>query len=605
MSFMFHPHPFKDPRAVNPLPEDDALKACMTVGAIPLAKRLGEAIRGGARRVGLDGYAGAELGIMKDTLCQQLSGLRVTVVDMESLYRGRDEIRRIVAPSLPTDTKIDPVLLYGVRIERRYEDLLDAARLAALVDTLSSGGETVLVIGRGSLCETLLPHLDLRIWVDITPRQAALNYKFGRAHNLGERDALPFGEMMRRNYYVDFELAVERRWALIREGALDWYVTADDPDQPVMLPFDGMCRLFDRLRERPLRCRPVYLEGVWGGHYMKRLRRLPEEMRNCAWIFDMIPMEVSLVAAAGAIEIEVPFFTFVQQQGEKLLGREAYQRFGGYFPIRFNYDDTFHSGGNMSIQCHPDGPYLTGNHGELGAQDESYYVCVAGEGAATYLGFAGENSCAAFLADAERAQATGEQMDWRQYLNAVPSTPGTQMMIPAGTIHASGHNQVILEIGSLTMGSYTYKLYDYQRIDPLTEKPRPIHLEAGKRVLRAERAAAWVRQNLINHGGVVREDAQGRETVVGEHDLLYFSLRTLRFTKEMEGDTRGGFQVLTLTEGERVRVKSRTDPARSFAAEYLDIVVVPADFGPYVLVNEGQGTVTVHKTVLKDGLSDA
>ena len=58
---------------------------------------------------------------------------------------------------------------------------------------------------------------------------------------------------------------------------------------------------------------------------------------------------------------------------------------------------------------------------------------------------------------------------FEKYINAVPSIPGTQVMIPAGTVHASGRNQVILEIGSLTVGSYTYKLYDYLRADLLVE----------------------------------------------------------------------------------------------------------------------------------------
>jgi len=55
--------------------------------------------------------------------------------------------------------------------------------------------------------------------------------------------------------------------------------------------------------------------------------------------------------------MEVPFFTFVQVEGEKLLGEKAYEQFGGIIPVRFNYDDTYHSNGNMSIQCHPDADY--------------------------------------------------------------------------------------------------------------------------------------------------------------------------------------------------------------------------------------------------------
>ena len=174
-----------------------------------------------------------------------------------------------------------------------------------------------------------------------------------------------------------------------------------------------------------------------------------------------------------------------------------------------------------------------------------------------------------------------------------------KVMIPAGTVHASGRNQVILEIGSLTVGSYTYKLYDYQRIDPQTGLPRPIHLKMGRDVIHPERTAEFVRDNLVNHGGIVRQGEDWCEKVVGEHDLLYFSLRNLVFTTSMEDDTRDDFHVLALVDGEKVRVESVEDPSRYFDLNMLDIVVVPATFGKYRVVNKGIGVAVIHKTMLK------
>jgi Phosphomannose isomerase len=190
-------------------------------------------------------------------------------------------------------------------------------------------------------------------------------------------------------------------------------------------------------------------------------------------------------------------------------------------------------------------------------------------------------------------------MDYQQYLNAIPSKPGMQLMIPAGTIHASGRNQVVLEIGSLTVGSYTYKLYDYQRIDPQTGLPRPLHLKMGEKVLHSERTAEWINENLVNHGRVVREGKGYQETIVGEHELLYFSLRNLTFEKEIFDDTNGTFHVLALVDGERVRVESIQDTSLFYVANSMDILIVPAYFGRYRIINEGVGKVVVHKTCLK------
>ena len=128
------------------------------------------------------------------------------------------------------------------------------------------------------------------------------------------------------------------------------------------------------LAKYPFRCKPVYLEGVWGGYYIQHARKLPNEFRNIAWIFDLIPMEVSILIDFDGKLMEMPFFTFVQSQGDAILGKEIKERFGGYFPIRFNYDDTFHSNGNMSIQVHPPREYCMENFDELGTQDEGYYI---------------------------------------------------------------------------------------------------------------------------------------------------------------------------------------------------------------------------------------
>lgn len=599
MSFMFHPYPYVDHDAVNVI---SGRGVQPVKGVIPVAKRIAALLREG-KNVGIDAYPGTDTRILLNVLKQVSGGAFYEYVDAASLLKPAEELTEMLKPYLPEDRDIDPVLLYGRRYKGGYAGLQVAEKVAALKEKLASG-HGVLVLGQGALAPELQDRYDVRVWMDVTPRTAALNFKYGHVRNIGAGEDLPYGLLMRRNYYVDFEIAVDVRWGLIRSGKMDLYITADVPEDMQLVTFAELKILFDEMCERPFRCRPVYLEGVWGGFYIHKQRHLPKEMKNCAWVFDMIPMEVSIVAKLGDQEFEAPFFTFVQAMGEKLLGHQAFEQFGGYFPVRFNYDDTYHANGNMSVQCHPDADYVMKNHDELGRQDESYYVCVTAQGAKTFLGFNEENSCEEFFAEARRAEKTHELIDYEKYINAVPSVPGTQVMIPAGTVHASGRNQVILEIGSLTVGSYTYKLYDYQRIDPQTGLPRPIHLKMGSQVIHGERTKQWVSDNLVNHGGTVREgkDQNGnpwKEIIVGEHDLLYFSLRNLIFWDRIEDDTDGMFHVLALVDGEKVRISSVEDPSKSFVINSLEIAVVPASLGKYTIENLGIGSVTVHKTLLK------
>ena len=598
MSFMFHPYPYADPYMVNTIEFPKDVKKNLTSGLQAVAAEIAGQMKI-VNTIGIDAYPGAEYEMLVNVLRQKLADSDVEFVDADTVLLPSEVITEKITPYLPMDREVDPVLLYGRRYREGYKGLQDEEKVEKLSWKIRSG-KKLIVFGKGALSEALQDDYDVRIWMDVTPRTAVLNCKNGRNRNIGLTEELPYPLMMRRNYYVDFETAMEQRWNMMRKGNLDFYITADQPEKMSMLPFAFLVELFRELNRRPFRCRPVYLEGVWGGQYVHRLRKLPSAMRNCAWVFDMIPLEVSIVAKDEDVEFEVPLFTFVQVMGEKLLGKKAFEEFGGYFPVRFNYDDTFHSSGNMSIQCHPGADYVIRNHGEFGRQDESYYVVVTGQDAVTYLGFENADSGDEFFEEAKKVEKSHELMDYRKYVHAVKSIPGTQVMIPAGTIHASGRNQVILEIGSLTVGSYTYKMYDYQRIDPQTGSPRPIHLKMAEDVIHKERDAKWVEANLVNHGGVIRSGDGWCEKIVGENDLLYFSLRNLVLEREIEDDTKGTFHVLSLVDGEKIKIESLDHTRLHFEMKYLDIAVVPADFGKYRIVNEGVGTVVVHKTLLKE-----
>lgn len=609
MSFMFKPYPFDDPNAINRIDSNGIDLSLIAQGSAAAAANVASQIPAGKAYVlAVDGYATTPLSVFKTLLEQQLKlkGLAVTTLDMDSLYKDEDTLAAQLAENLPQDREKDPVLLYGRLLDGKYEDLMDGAKLAQYVqdiNTFKQNGKGVLIVwGQGALCDTLCGLYDRRIYLDTTPMRAMLRLHQGEYRNIGTKTALPFKMMARRCYYVDFELAAHLRFSLLNRGLIDDYVIANDAKNMTLLPKAVLEQVFTKAMHYPLRCKPVYLEGVWGGYYIQRLRNLPKEMKNCAWVFDMIPMEVSIVFQLGNVNLEVPFYTLVQSQGPKLMGKRSVEKFGHYFPLRFNYDDTYHANGNMSIQCHPGEEYIKANNNELGRQDESYYIVEAGQDAKTYLGFNDGVDVEQFIADTRRSEKEAVPVDYEKYVYAVDSKPGTQVMIPAGTIHASGRNQLILEIGSLTVGSYTYKMYDYLRKD-FDGAPRPIHTYHGDKVLDRDRNATWVKQNLVQPNRTVAKGEDWEEYIVGEHDLLYFSLRNLKFVDRAQQDTKGSFHVLTLVDGEQVLVRSKTNPEYSFVQNYLDIVVVPADMGEYEIINLKPGTTAIeHKTVLKDGI---
>jgi mannose-6-phosphate isomerase len=613
MSFMFNPYPYDDPNAVNHIRFDPELKNTISADPLSSAKKLTAIILERLTAssyciVGLDGYISAPIDQFKGLLSLQLAqnDIAFETICTQTLFLDSDTLYKKFLPYLPEDRQTDPVLLYGSRYEEGYESLMQAGeieKLSARLKEFSENGKGVLIVyGYGALIDALRPFYALRLYIDMTQKRTILNIRGGAFTNLGSAKAMPINHILRRSYYIDFEVAAGLRGQLICKDEIDYYLTGDHPDKMKMLPTATLKALFETMVSYPLRCRPVYLEGVWGGFYVKRLRNLPEEMKNCAWVFDLIPMEVSIVAGVDAMELEFPFYCFVQVLGPKLTGEKSAKKFNGYFPIRFNYDDTFHSSGNMSIQVHPDGNYIKNNH-ELGRQDESYYMVVTGHEAKTYCGFREGADVEEFIEKARRAEQYGEGFDHDEYVYSEPSVVGQQFLIPAGTIHASGRNQVILEIGSLTIGSYTYKMYDYMRKD-LDGNLRPIHTFHGDKVLRRDFRESWVKENLIQKPQVIREGDGFREMIVGQHDLLYFSLRNVLFWERYEDETTDRFHVLVLVEGEKCLIRSLTYPDRYYKQNYLDMIIVPAGFGPYEVINQGVGKVTIHKTLLKEGFEN-
>ena len=611
MSFMYNPFPYDDPSAVNKIAVDLALRAAIARGlpaaAAQLARAAAEKVReNGTCVLALDGYISAPFEILARQTARAAAqaGLAVRVVDSSRLYKEEAALAAELLRNLPEDRVEDPPLLYGRLYSGGYEGLMDEGQIRALAGELArfkaEGSGITILYGNGCLIGALRGFADLRCYLDVTQKRTVLNIKSGKCGNLGFATPKPYNPTLRHAYYVDFEAAAALRGELIGGKLLDYYAAADCADDMRLLPFAAFLGICETLAGYPFRCRPVYIEGVWGGSYIKHLRRLPDSMRNCAWCFDLIPMEVSIVAEMDGLQLELPYFCFVQAMGAKLMGEACLEKFHGYFPIRFNYDDTFHASGNMSIQCHPDGAYVRSHNDELGRQDESYYIVVAGQEARTFCGFTESANVEQFIADCRRSEREGCEVDYESYVHAEPSKPGQQFLIPAGTIHASGRNQVILEIGSLTIGSYTYKMYDYLRKD-LDGRLRPIHTIYGDAVLRRERRGDWVKKNLIQERRLVRRDEGGEEFIVGESELLYFSLRNLRFAKRMTDEAAGRFHVLVLVEGEKVVIRSLQDPSKFFVQRYMDMVVVPASFGKYELINQGEGIAVVHKTLLRDG----
>lgn len=605
MSFMFKPLAYDDMQAVNHIELPEEVKQDVTEDSREIAERLSLAMEAASRGkksiLSLDGYVSAPFTDLVFKVKEELEnrGHQVKLIDMKKLYKSQEEIDRLTGENLPLNYEDDPVLLFGKLYRGVMDDLIDCERACQVLEAVK--GEYVILYGLGSLCMSLRPFAMVKGYVDVTPKIAAIRAREKKYVNIGDREARPFNLLMRRNYYVDFEVTVKLRRDLVLNNILDFYLLGNWENHYMMMSGRTMDTIMSSLVCYPFRAKPVYLEGIWGGEFIRKVRNIPKDIAgNVAWIFDFIPMEVSIVVDVAGKLADFPFSTFLQKKGLEIMGQQCLEEFEGYFPVRFNYDDTWHSDGNMSVQVHPDEDFVIENYDEFGRQDEAYYVVAVGHGAKTYCGFRGDGR--EFLKLAKQSEISHQSVDYQRYINWVDSVPGRQIMIPAGTVHASGRNQLILELGSLTIGSYTYKVYDYNRKDS-EGKTRPIHTRNAEKVLHFERDSQWVKENIAIEPFLLSEGEGYKEYVVGQTELMYYEAHRIEIDTHAvyEGRNNGQFTVVTVVDGEQVKIYSKSNPDFSYMANFLDIITIPAGIEDYVIEAKGYQPVVMHKVVLREG----
>ena len=173
-------------------------------------------------------------------------------------------------------------------------------------------------------------------------------------------------------------------------------------------------------------------------------------------------------------------------------------RFGTEFPIRFDFLDTM-EGGNLSLQVHPLTEYIQDKFGMAYTQDESYYMLDAAPDALRVPWLAvWHRPRRGWRGDLREAERGARPFDAGEFVNRWPARKHDHFLIPAGTIHCSGKNSMVLEI-SATPYIFTFKLWDWGRLG-LDGRPRPIHLEHGLANIQWDRDTDWVKRNLDQPG---------------------------------------------------------------------------------------------------------
>jgi Phosphomannose isomerase len=504
-----------------------------------------------------------------------------TFVRTTDAFKPSEEIAEMVYPDV-TDDRI-----FGFVTKLTINSFFDTASLAKVRQQIANITEGVVVVyGEGAA--HVVPDAQLLVYLDMARWEIQLRMRRKLVDNLGVKNRnSEFSYLYKQAFFVDWRVLDAHKSTLFDKW--DFVVDTNKAGSPKMVRGESILDALKKATKTPFRVVPFFDPGPWGGQWLKEVADLDRSAVNFAWGFDCVPEENSLLLQFGEHTVEIPSIDLVLREPEALLGKRVYEQFGAEFPIRFDFLDTM-DGGNLSLQVHPTDDYIRRNFGMKYTQDESYYLLDAKDNAVVYLGLKDETNPEDMIRDLKTAQSGGNLFDADKYVNKFPIQKHDHVLIPAGTVHCSGKDSVVLEI-SATPYNFTFKLWDWGRLG-LDGKPRPINIEHGEKVIQWDRRKSWTQKNLINRFEKISEGDGWIEERTGLYETQFIETRRHWFTKVVSHNTGGVVNVINLVEGREAIVESPDGKFEPYIIHYAETFIVPAAVGDYTIrpYGEGEGT---------------
>lgn len=525
----------------------------------------------------IDGFIGNDWSYIRKMLSDALikKGIKPIWYEMSSFQKDATQIDSLLTPFLGT-----PDSVWGTKATLTLSEFykLDRLKKTAPVPEF----DLSIIIGVGAaLAEWNCPI----VYIDLPKNELQYRMRAGSALNLGEFidtdiSKYDYAERYKRSYFVDWVVLAKHRQSI--KNGINIVVDGQWKMDITWSHIQSINKGLSKMTQDAFRVRPWFEAGSWGGQWLKKnFKELPQNEVNYAWSFELITPENGIVFESDRQLLEISFDWLMEFDADAVIGKRDAARFGLEFPIRFDFLDTF-DGGNLSIQCHPTQKYIQQKFGEKITQDETYYILDCKPDAKVYLGFKDDIQPDKFRKVLEESAQENIPIKIEDYIQVHPAHKHDLFLIPNGTVHSSGKNNLVLEI-SATPYIFTFKMYDWLSLD-LNGSPRPINIEHAFKNLDFTRKGTKVIEELISKPFLKEEGAGYQIISLPTHSQHFYTVCRLEFNQQIHQHTNDRAHVLMLVEGSSIIIQTKYGEKHRF--HYGETIVIPANAISYQIINE-------------------
>ncbi len=209
------------------------------------------------------------------------------------------------------------------------------------------------------------------------------------------------------------------------------------------------------MEKKIYRINPVLEERIWGGQDIINKWHVKTDLNNIAEMYGCVAIPNHL--DCDIIDTGDKLSDFYHEYRDELFGSDTAD-----VPIRLTIESAID---NMSAQIHPEDEYALKHFGQYGKPGGILYL--EGKDVDLLLGHHAQTK--------EQFIEWNENREYDKLFRFVPYVPGDFIHIPANTLHSFRIRGIMIAFARNS--DVTLRLYDYDRLDKKTGKPRKMHVQ--------------------------------------------------------------------------------------------------------------------------------